>query len=236
MKYLKYISILFISSFLIFNLSSCDELEDILSSDEMAAGLKEALKISTDTSVVQTSVINGYFENEAIKVLFPENGEFIIEALNIVPGAGDQLKEAFILKLNRAAEKAAPAAKDIFVSAILNMTINDAVSILKGNDNAATLYLRANADSILYEAFYPEIESAMQEVGADVAWSEITTNYNYLAITNPNLPEVETNITAYTTNKALDGLFFVVAEEEKKIRTDLTHRVTELLQRVFKED
>lgn len=235
MKFIKYTLVILISSLLVFNLSSCEEFEDVLTSEETAKGLKEALKISTDTSVVQTSVEDGYFENEAIKIFFPENGEFIIEALNIVPGAGDQLKEALVLKLNRAAEKAAPAAKDIFVNAITNMTIDDALNILKGNDDAATLYLRANADSILYDAFYPEIQTAMAEVGADVAWNEITTNYNYLAAVNPNLPDVDTDISAYTTNKALDGLFHVVADEEKKIRTDITHRVTELLRRVFKE-
>lgn len=234
LKIITYTLITFIGIFFIFNLSSCDELEEVLSSEEVARGLKEALKISTDTSVVQTSVLNGYFGNEAIKILFPENGEFIVEALALLPNnLGDQLVDEFVLKLNRAAEKAAPAAKDIFVSAITEITIDDAMKILKGNDNAATLYLRQHADSVLYEAFYPEIQSAMAQVGADVAWNEITTNYNYLAIVTPSLPEIDTDISAYTTNKALDGLFVVVADEEKNIRTDISHRVTELLQKVF---
>jgi len=244
---MKKLLIVFTSLILVFNLVSCEQLEDFLSSDEAAAGLKEALKISTDTSVVQTSVVDGYFGNQALKIIFPNEAQNIqkILELPIVSQVGQPLLDALELKMNRAAEAAAPAAKDIFVSAITEMTITDALGILKGNNNAATLYLRSKADTILYDAFYPEIQSAMVSVGADVAWSEITTYYNSLAndpsvvlaasIAGLNIDPVTTDISAYTTNKALDGLFVIVADEEKKIRTDITHRVTDLLQRVFKD-
>lgn len=230
----------------IFNLSSCEELESVLGSDDIAAGLKEALRISTDTSVVQTSVVDGYFGNAALKIVFPAEAENIQKVLSlpIVQSVGEPLLDALELKMNRAAEKAAPAAKDIFISAITEITINDALSILNGTDDAATLYLRSKADQTLYDAFYPEIQSAMSEVQADVAWTEITQYYNQLS-SNPaaviaanaaglSLSPVDTDISAYTTNKALDGLFKVVADEEGKIRNDVTHRVTELLQEVFK--
>tara|TARA_B110000037_G_scaffold222588_1_gene298176 strand:+ start:3623 stop:4354 length:732 start_codon:yes stop_codon:yes gene_type:complete len=234
------------SLILIFNLSSCVELEGLLGSDDIAAGLKEALEISTDTSVVQTSIIDGYFGNAALKILFPQEADNIKKVLEL-PGVsqlGVPLLDAFELKMNRAAEAAAPAAKEIFITAITEITIDDALGILNGNDDAATVYLRSKADETLYNAFYPEIQSAMAAVQADVAWTEITQYYNTLS-SNPtvvfavsaaglNLDPVDTDISAYTTNKALDGLFVVVANEEKKIRNDVTHRVTELLQKVFK--
>ena len=233
--------------FMIFNLASCEELEKVISSDETAKGLKEALKISTDTSVTQTSVIDGYFGNAALKIIFPKEAENIkkILELPIVQQVGEPLLDALELKMNRAAEQAAPAAKEIFVNAITNITINDALSILKGNDDAATMYLRANADTVLYDAFYPVVNDAMVSVGADLAWSELTTYYNSLtndvtvvaavSLAGLSLDPIDTDISSYTTNKALDGLFHVVAEEEKKIRNDITHRVTDLLRRVFKD-
>lgn len=230
----------------IFNLSSCEELEAVLGSDDIAAGLREALIISTDTSVNKTSAENGYFGNAALKIAFPAEAENIQKVLAL-PGVstlGQPLLDALELKMNRAAEKAAPAAQEIFISAITEITINDALSILNGTDDAATVYLRSKADQVLYDAFYPEIQSAMSEVQADVAWTELTTYYNQLA-SNPvasiaasaaglSIEPVDTDISAYTTNKALDGLFVVVANEEGKIRNDVTHRVTELLQKVFK--
>jgi hypothetical protein len=235
-----------LSLIFIFNLSSCEELESVLGSDDIAAGLKEALKISTDTSVVQTSVVDGYFGNAALKIVFPEEAENIQKVLAL-PGVstlGQPLLDALELKMNRAAEAAAPAAQEIFISAITEITISDALSILNGTDDAATIYLRSKADETLYNAFYPEIQSAMAAVQADVAWTELTQYYNQLASTpgisliaanaGLNLDPVDTDISAYTTNKALDGLFVVVANEETKIRNDVTHRVTELLQKVFK--
>lgn len=229
----------------IFNLASCEELNKIIGPDETAAALKEALKFSTDTSVTQTSKMNGYFGNAAIKIVFPKEAENI-EKIMKLPGVnqvGQPLLNALELKMNQAAEKAAPLARDIFISAITNLTITDALKILKGDQDAATQYLRANANLILYNAFYPEVESAMSSVGADVAWNQLTTQYNNYAgdpivntaasIAGLSFAPVDTDISAYVTHKALDGLFHVIAQEELKIRTDATHRVTDLLQRVF---
>ena len=229
----------------ILNLTSCEELENVVGSDETVAGLKEALRISTDTSVTATSVVNGYFGNAAIKILFPEEADNIkaILELPVVSTVGEPLLNALELKMNQAAEQAAPLAKDIFVNAITNLTISDALNILGGDNDAATQYLRANANTILYDAFYPEVETAMSSVGADVAWDAITTQYNTYSsdpivstaasVAGLSFGPVDTDISAYTTNKALDGLFHVIAIEEMKIRTDITHRVTDLLERVF---
>lgn len=229
----------------VFNLASCEELDNLVGSDETTAALKEALKISTDTSVMQTSKTNGYFGNAAIKIIFPKEAENIqkILQLPVVNTVGQPLLDGLELKMNQAAEKAAPVAKDIFISAITNLTITDALNILNGDQDAATQYLRANANTQLYDAFYPEVEKAMTTVGADVAWNQVTTQYNTYsnnpivtsaaAIAGLSFGPVDTDISAYTTNKALDGLFHVIAEEEVKIRSDVSHRVTELLQRVF---
>lgn len=231
----------------IFSLTSCEQLEGLLSNDETVAGLKQALVFSTDTSVFQTSALDGYFKNAAIKIVFPKEAENIQKILELpmVNTVGKPLLDGLELKMNRAAEKAAPVAKDIFVNAITNLTFTDAINILKGGDNAATLYLRKQADSTLYKAFYPEVDKAMKSVGADVAWQEVTTQYNTYgdnpvvsaaaSVAGLNFAPVNTDISAYTTNKALDGLFHLIAEEEKKIRNDLSHRVTDLLQRVFKQ-
>lgn len=242
MKKLLVIAFAFIA---VLNFSSCEELDKIVGSDETAAALKEALKFSTDTSVAKTSQLNGFFGNAAIKIVFPKEAENIQKVLQL-PGVsqfGQPLLDGLELKMNQAAEKAAPVARDIFINAITNLTISDALNILNGDQDAATQYLRTNANTLLYDAFYPEVDKAMSAVQADVAWNTITTNYNNYSgdpivstaasFAGLNFEPVNTDISAYTTNKALDGLFHVIAEEEMKIRTDITHRVSELLQRVF---
>lgn len=242
---MKNILIILIAIITGFHLVSCEELDKIAGSDETAAALKEALIFSTDTSVAKTSKINGYFGNAAIKIIFPKEAENIQKVLQL-PGVsqlGQPLLDGLELKMNQAAEKAAPVARDIFVNAITNLTITDALNILGGDQDAATQYLRANANTLLYDAFYPEIDKAMTAVQADVAWNTVTNQYNTYSsdpivstaasIAGLNFKPIDTDISAYTTNKALDGLFIVIAEEEMKIRTDITHRVTDLLQRVF---
>lgn len=242
MKYFLFISFF---SLTIFSLVSCEELDKIIGSDETVAGLKEALKVSTDTSVAQTSIENGFFANAALKIVFPKEAENIqkILELPVVNTVGQPLIDGLELKMNRAAEKAAPLARDIFIDAIVNLTITDALNILNGDEDAATQYLRTHANQKLYDAFYPEMETAMSSVGADVAWTQVVTQYNTysqnVVVTTAasaaglSFEPVNTDISAYTTEKALDGLFIVIANEEKKIRTDINHRVTDLLQRVF---
>lgn len=231
MKKISLLSI--VAAFLLaFSLHSCEELDDFLGSDETAKALKEALSFSTDTTVSQAGVVNGYFLNPDIKIFFPDDAQNILNVAqnNVIAGALlNPLIDRFTERINNAAEKAAPFALDIFKETILNITITDALGILNGGDNAATNFLENNARPALYNAFKPIIEDKISEVGADNIWSQVTNTYNSVPLVTP----VNTDINDYVTNKALDGIFKLIAKEEKKIREDPAHRVTELLQRVF---
>ncbi|MCB0509500.1 MAG: DUF4197 domain-containing protein [Chitinophagales bacterium] len=223
-------TILFLVCFGI-SLQSCEELNDFLDTNKTAEGLKEALKISTDTTVTQAGVLDGFYQNATIKILFPEEADQILSYVNANPILGaalGTLTENFVQRMNRAAEQAAPLAKDIFYETITNITISDALGILNGGDYAATNFLENNARPALYNAFKPIVENKISEVGADAIWSQVTGGYNTLTG-----QQVNTDINDYVTNKALDGLFHLIGEEEKKIREDPLHRVTELLQEVF---
>lgn len=213
------------------SLQSCEEIQDFLPGDNTADGLKEALRISTDTTVAQAGVLNGFYQNATIKILFPDEASQILSYVDnnpILGAALGSLTENFVQRMNRAAEQAAPLAKDIFVETITNITISDALGILNGGEYAATNFLENNARPALYNAFKPIIENKISEVGADNIWSQVTGGYNTLTGQSVN-----TDINDYVTNKALDGLFHLIAEEEKKIREDPLHRVTALLQEVF---
>lgn len=218
------------------SLSSCDQivdvLEGLLTEGDATEALKEALRVGTDTSITKGSALDGYFANQAIKILLPEEAQQIVTVINQVPGVGPALVDEVILKLNRAAEDAAPQAKDILLDAILNITITDAINIVNGENDAATTYLRSATQSDISNLFQPHIENSLDQVGAQSAWGTLTTNYNTVA---PILgqPQVNTDLADYTTNKALDGLFHLVAEEEGKIREDPIHRVSEILEQVF---
>lgn len=196
--------------------------------DTVTAGLKEALLIGTGNAVISVSKIDGYFKNEAIKILLPKN---IQNVANILGKIGYQKEvDEFILSMNRAAEKAAPKAKDIFISAIKEMTFEDAIKILRGNDTAATDYFKEKTFDKLYESFRPIISKSMNEVGTTRAYKNMTERY----LSAVPFSGVESfNLDHYVTTKALDGLFYMVAQEEKKIRTDPSARVTELLRKVF---
>jgi hypothetical protein len=228
------VAALFIAVFgLTISLSSCEEVLDYLqlSDAEVAQALKEALTVGTDTSVSRGSAVNGYFGNEIIKILLPPEAQPILSVINQVPG-GQTLLNEVVLKVNRAAEQAAVEATPIFVDAITGITIADAVGILNGNDDAATLYLKGATQEQIITAFRPHIVSSLESVGAQTAWETLTSNYNTVA---PFLgqPVVNTDLADHTTRKATDGLFVMVAEEEAKIRTDVSHQVSDLLQRVF---
>ncbi|MEZ5014516.1 MAG: DUF4197 domain-containing protein [Chitinophagales bacterium] len=228
MRKLQYLVL--VPFFATFALFSCDNLnlDNILSNDDVVAALKEALNISTDTAVSHGSVNNGYFLNPDIKILFPEEASIVETALEIIPG-GTVLLDAFVEKLNHAAEDAADEAGPILKDAILNITFTDAMDILNGVDTAATHYLRINTFPDLYTAFKPDIQTALESVGAQQAWEDVIDLYNL----NPFAEDVNTDLADYTTNKGLDGMFHLVGEEEIKIRTDISHQVTELLQEVF---
>ena len=171
--------------------------------------------------------LDGYFKNQAIKILMPEKLQTMEKTLRAV-GLGHQVDE-FILSMNRAAERAAPAAKQIFWDAIGEMTFQDAKKILSGNETAATDYFKAKTTDKLTTAFRPIVDKATNEVG-------VTRQYKELVGRFQSIPFVKTetvDIDQYVTTKALDGLFYVVAQEEKKIRTDPAARVTDLLKEVF---
>lgn len=222
---------LLILSLLAIIIYSCDLLGS-LTNDDVVAGLKEALKVSTDTSVANLNRTDGYFGNDAVKILLPPEAAAVESTLRAVPGIGDAVVDDVILKINRAAEQAAAEAGPIFFNAITNITFNDAMNILNGPDDAATQYLKLQTYTQLVSSFTPPIENALTSVGAQQAWNSMITYYNtYNDILG--LQDIPDNLAQYATQKGLDGLFYIVAIEEGKIRNDVTHRVNDLLQRVF---
>mgnify|MGYP002392800602 CR=1 FL=1 len=192
------------------------------------AGLKEALSIGTGNAVGSVSKIDGYFKNQLIKILLPDK---IQDMANILGKLGYQKQvDNFVLSMNRAAEKAAPKAKAFFVDAIKQMTFEDARKILTGGDTAATEYFKSKTFGKLYDSFKPVISKSMNDVGVTRSYKEMTGKY----ISSVPFAKAESlDLDQYVTNKALDGLFYMVGQEEKKIRTDPAARVTDLLKTVF---
>lgn len=225
----RFIAPLFIlTAFIGMTWSSCEVIDSVLSDAQIADGLKEALRVGTDTAVYNGNKSNGYFGNALIKILMPPEGQAIIDLISVIPGGADLVDEV-VLKLNRAAEEAAVEATPIFVDAITNLTITDALSILNGSETAATEYLNTNTSTGIHSLFQPKIETALTTVGAQQAWTELTGLYNQIPFVTP----VNSDLADYTTGKAKDGLFHLVGEEEKLIRTDATHQVNDILQNVF---
>jgi len=198
-----------------------------LSDAKIGSGLKEALQIGAENAVNLTGRKDGYFMNQAIKILMPEKLRTVEKGLRAV-GYGPQIDE-FVLSMNRAAEQAAPFAKDIFLGAITEMTFDDARKILAGGDTAATQYFKAKTTGRLTTAFRPVVENATNEVGVTRQYKELMGR----ASTIPFLKSETLDIDQYVVDKGLDGLFFVLGQEEKKIRTNPTARVTDLLKEVF---
>lgn len=198
-----------------------------LKESRIAQGLKEALHIGTEQAVTRTGTRNGYFSNPLIKILLPDSLQPVEKGLRLV-GYGEQV-DAFVLSMNRAAEKAAPQAKQIFGGAITSMTFEDARQILNGGDTAATDFFKAKTGKELYRSFRPVVDDTMNEVGT-------VKKYQALLAQAKSLPLVKAetmDVGNYVTNKALDGLFLVVAEEERRIRQDPAARATDLLKEVF---
>lgn len=215
--------------------SSCEILQGSggPSQDEIINGLKEALTISTDTSVVNLNRANGYFSNAAIKILLPPEAQKVESTLRSIPGVGNMLVDELILKMNKAAEQAAIKAGPIFKDAILKITFTDVMNILNGPDDAATQYLKTNTSTQLQAAFQPPIEDALKSVGAQQAWNTVMTTYNNYNNFVPGTTDIPDNLASHCTQKALDGLFHIVAIEEGKIRKNIGHQVTDLLKKVF---
>lgn len=198
-----------------------------LSSAEIATGLKEALRVGIDKGATQASALDGYNKNTLIKILFPPEAQRIESRLRQL-GFGNQVDQ-FVLALNRSAEDAAKKAKPVFFKAITQMSIADAVGILRGGQDAATQYLRRTTGQQLVSEFTPIIDSTLQKNNATRYYNTLATTYNRLPLVKP----VNANLTEYATNKAVDGLFILVAQEEKRIREDPVARVTDILKRVF---
>ncbi|MDB5199321.1 MAG: hypothetical protein JWO92_1284 [Chitinophagaceae bacterium] len=195
-------------------------------SSNIADGLKEALQIGTDRSVQKLSIIDGFFANAALKILMPEEAKKAEQKLRAL-GFGKQVDNA-ILSMNRAAEDAAKSAAPIFINAIKQMTIQDAVGILKGSDFAATDYLKNKTSIALTNAFRPVIEASLEKVNATKYWNTIFTTYNKLSFN-----KVNPDLSAYVTDKALSGIFYQISLEEQQIRKNPAARTTELLKKVF---
>lgn len=230
---------------LVFSLipTSCENIQSLgLTETEIVSALRQALSLGADSASSQLSAVNGYYGNPALKILLPADAKAMIEKTYSLPGAQTLLEPILatvVEKMNRGAEKAAVKAAPIFINAITGMTVTDGLSILKGTDSAATAYLRSKTYSQLTSAFAPEINTAMDEVGAATAWNSLFTKYN--SFVNPltqltlGLEPINPNLGEYATGKALNGLFIKVADQEKVIRTDVTKRTTELLRKVFAE-
>lgn len=199
-----------------------------LSNSDVSSGLKEALRIGAMNATSSLSSPDGFFKNAAVKILLPPEAQAVEQALRSM-GMGSLVDEA-ILKLNRAAEDATKKAGPIFVSAITAMTIQDGMSILSGGQDAATQYLKRVTSVQLANEFRPIIQKSLGNVGADEIWKTVFDSYNKMPLVRN---KVNPNLVDYVTDKALDGVFYSIGQEELKIRTDPAAQVNQLLKNVF---
>jgi len=221
--------------FLVLQVTACAELQNAagtllnqpLTTEEVAGGLKQALNIGISKGADRLSLTDGYFKS-AYKILLPEEVRKVTERLQIIPGF-DKLENEMLKLINRGAEDAAKKAKPIFVSAIKQMSFQDAMGILMGDKNAATTYLNNATYAQLYNAFQPEIVKSLDKVKATETWNKAITKYNQI----PFITKVNPDLGDYVTNQALVGLFGMVEKEELAIRTNLSSRTTDLLKKVF---
>ncbi|TAM98226.1 MAG: DUF4197 domain-containing protein [Chitinophagaceae bacterium] len=197
------------------------------SNSEINSGIKQALQVGVEGAVQQVSALNGYFDNPLIKIMFPPNAAKVEKTLRDI-GLGS-LCDKLELSLNRAAEDAAKQATPIFLNALKQMTLGDATNILTGSDTAATAYFERTTTSQLTAQFSPVISKSLNQANATKYWSDVTTQYNKIPFIKP----VNTDLTAYVTQQAINGLFVVIGQKEKQIRGQLGARTTPLLQKVF---
>ena len=198
-----------------------------LTTAEVGEGLKEALIKGISNGSDLASQLDGYFKNPEIKIPFPPDVKKVEDRLRQI-GLGSEI-DKFVMTLNRGAEDAAKEAKPIFISAIKQMTIDDAWSILRGEPDAATQYLKRTTSAQLKEKFSPVIQTSLDKVSATKYYGEIVSRYNSI----PLVQRVNPNLNDYATDMAIQGLFTMIAKEEKNIRQDPLARTTELLKRVF---
>lgn len=223
---------------LIFNLTACAELQQVVDSlpqgagsvlgnADIAAGLREALDAGIEKQVTKLTATDGFFKNELVKILLPEELQKVDSALRKI--GLSSLADEGLKVLNRAAEDAVSEATPIFVNAVKDITFDDAKNILLGEDNAATSYLTSKTQTDLYDKFKPVINNSFSKVGADQIWSNLITKYNNIPLTN----NVNPDLTDYVTQEALKGVYTMIAVEEKEIRTKVSSRGTDLLKKVF---
>ena len=221
---------------LVFSLTACAELQDVInqmpqgggiSQLEMASGLREALDFGIEKQVSKLTLEDGFYKNELVKILLPEELQKVDQTLRDI-GLGNLADEG-IKVLNRAAEDAVKEATPIFVDAVKDITFADAKDILLGNDDAATRYLTGKTQTALYDKFNPVIKNSFSKVGADQIWENLINKYNTIPFTN----NVNPDLTDYVTNEALNGVYTMIAVEEKEIRTKISSRTTDLLKKVF---
>ncbi len=212
-----------------------------LTNQEVIEGLREALIIGSNTAAAGLSATDGYYRDQAVRIMLPPEAQIITDNLSLIPG-GEKLLEDLILSINRAAEDAAREAAPIFAGAVRNMTIADGFEILRGENDAATQYLILHTRSELFDLYQPGIQRSTEKpvvgnISASDSWNTLTTQWNRVANSAvgrmADLKPVYVDLDTYLTEKALDGLFLKLAQEEKKIRTDPAARVTDLLRRVF---
>ncbi len=222
--------------FICFNLISCAEMLQVINQlpqsgtagmIDISGGLKEALNNGITKQVSKLTATDGFYKNEAVKILLPEELRKVDSGLRRI--GLSSLADEGLKVMNRAAEDAVKEATPIFVDAVRNMSFADARGILMGNESSATTYLQNSTSTSLYGKFNPVIKSSFSKVGADKVWQNIITKYNSI----PLVSKVNPDLTDYVTNQAMKGVFKMVAVEEKNIRTNISSRTSPLLQRVF---
>lgn len=223
---------------IVFNFMACAELQqvvdslpqgtsDVLGNADIAAGLREALDLGIEKQVSKLTAEDGFFKNELVKIVLPEELQKVDSALRKV--GLSSLADEGLKVLNRAAEDAVSEATPIFVNAVKDITFDDAKDILLGDDNAATTYLTTKTQTELYAKFKPVINNSFSKVGADQIWSNLISKYNNLPLTN----NVNPDLTDYVTTEALEGVYTMIAVEELEIRNSVASRSTDLLKKVF---
>lgn len=215
--------------------------EQPLTKEEVTRGLKEALRVGSDSALTNLNALNGYYNDQLVKINLPPETEKIIQYASKVPGISDMIDDV-VLQINRSAEDAAAQAMPIFKNAITSMTIEDAWGILRGENNAATQYLNEKTYNQLVNLYMPVMQKSLNKpivgnVSAASTWNELTTKWNKFANSVAgrllDLDAVDTQLDRYVTERALDGVFLKVEDREQDIRTKAEARVNDLLKRVF---
>ncbi|WP_443632415.1 DUF4197 domain-containing protein [Candidatus Marifrigoribacter sp. Uisw_064] len=221
---------------LVFNLTACAELQQVVNNLptetgsnplDIAGGLRQALDLGIDKQVSKLTQRDGFYKNELVKILLPEELQKVDKALRNI--GLSSLADDGLRVINRAAEDAVKEATPIFINAVKDITFSDAKNILLGNDKAATNYLQNKTNTALYNKFNPVIKNSFGKVGADQIWTNIINRYNSIPFVN----QVNPDLTDYVTNQALKGVYKMIAVEEKNIRDKVSSRTTALLKQVF---